>query len=139
MRHGRIDVVLDTNVLVSYLIGKSLGRLGPHLVSGQLKLMVCDELVAELIDVSSRPKLKKYLHSKAISDFVELLPYIATKIKIQSKNHICRDPKDNFLLDLASQSKANYLVTGDNDLLDLEQIDNCRIITPAEFIHLIPS
>ena len=47
----------------------------------------------------------------------------------------CRDPKDDYLLELAVQSKAIYLVSGDNDLLSIGQIEGCRIMTFAQFVE----
>jgi putative PIN family toxin of toxin-antitoxin system len=62
----------------------------------------------------------------AIQDFIEM-------VRIKSKIDICRDVKDNFLLNLAVDGKADYLITGDKDLLILEQIENTKIITMNEF------
>ena len=45
----------------------------------------------------------------------------------------CRDPKDDYLLELAIQSKAIYLVSGDSDLLELGTIGDCKIMTVAQF------
>ena len=113
MRHGRVDNILDTNVLISFLIGKSLARLNENIVSGRVRLIVCDELIHELVQVSSRPKLSKLINPVAVSEFVELLAIIARNVKVRHEINLCRDPKDNFLLDLALQSKADFLVTGD--------------------------
>ena len=45
----------------------------------------------------------------------------------------CRDPKDDYLLELAIQAQAIYLVSGDSDLLELGQIGDCKIMTVLEF------
>ncbi|MBQ6791126.1 MAG: putative toxin-antitoxin system toxin component, PIN family [Paludibacteraceae bacterium] len=45
----------------------------------------------------------------------------------------CRDPKDDYLLELAIQAKAIYLVSGDSDLLDIGTIGDCRIMTVQQF------
>ena len=45
----------------------------------------------------------------------------------------CRDPKDDYLLELAIQSKAIYLVSGDSDLLEMGTIGDCRIMTVKQF------
>ena len=50
---------------------------------------------------------------------------------------ICRDEKDNFLLNLSVDGKADYLVTGDKDLLVLEMINKTRILTYRELIKLV--
>jgi predicted nucleic acid-binding protein len=47
----------------------------------------------------------------------------------------CRDPKDDYLLELAIKSKAIYLVSGDDDLLDIGEIEGCRIMTFSRFLQ----
>ncbi len=54
-------------------------------------------------------------------------------IDVQSPILICRDPKDNFLLALAKDGRADFLLTGDKDLLELKKIDKTRIIAIAQF------
>ena len=54
-------------------------------------------------------------------------------IQITSNILICRDPDDNFLLNLAIDGNADYLITGDKGLLILEKINNTKIITIADF------
>jgi hypothetical protein len=48
-------------------------------------------------------------------------------------NSLSRDPKDNFLLDLIEFSEADFLVTGDKDLLELNPFKTAKILTPTEF------
>ncbi|GAB1450490.1 hypothetical protein MASR2M47_05460 [Draconibacterium sp.] len=64
---------------------------------------------------------------------MELLETIAKKIEIKPIHFINRDPKDNFLLDLIDFSKADYLVTGDEDLLEHNPFKTAKIISPTEF------
>ncbi len=60
-------------------------------------------------------------------------------IDVQSIVTICRDPKDNFLLALAKDSKADYLLTGDNDLLDIKNFGKTKIITINNFFEVTKS
>lgn len=53
--------------------------------------------------------------------------------KVNNEPSLCRDPKDNFLLGLSEISKADYLITGDNDLLILKKYKKTEIITIKEF------
>ena len=55
-------------------------------------------------------------------------------VKVESNVKLCRDSKDNFLLNLAIDSEADYLVTGDLDLLDLNLIMNTKIINWSTFL-----
>ena len=71
------------------------------------------------------------------SDIKTLLIQIETfgeLIRVESKINECRDPKDNFLLSLSVDGKADFLVTGDSDLLVLGKIEKTKIVSWAEFI-----
>lgn len=58
---------------------------------------------------------------------------IAVNVETIPTHFINRDPKDNFLLDLIDFSKADYLVTGDKDLLVHHPFKTAAILTPANF------
>jgi len=58
-------------------------------------------------------------------------------IEVSSKINECRDSKDNFLLNLAVDSKADYLITGDNDLLIIKKIKKTKIINWTDFTKKI--
>jgi uncharacterized protein len=66
-----------------------------------------------------------------------LLEIIALNVKITPIHFINRDPKDNFLLDLIDISGADYLVTGDKDLLLHHPFKTAKILTPTKFEHAI--
>ncbi len=83
--------------------------------------------------VTNREKLKKYFPEESVKELIELLETIAKKIEIKPAHFINRDPKDNFLLDLIDFSKADYLVTGDKDLLTHNPFKTAKILTPTEF------
>lgn len=50
---------------------------------------------------------------------------------------ICRDRKDNFLLALARDAKADFLITRDGDLLTLKEFEGAKIVTLFEFVQII--
>ena len=83
--------------------------------------------------------MKKYFPKESVHELIELLDTIAEKVEISPKFFISRDPKDNFLLDLIEFSKANYLVTGDKDLLILNPFKSAKIITPQNFESILKS
>jgi len=89
--------------------------------------------LTELKIVTSREKLKKYFPKKSVKELIELLELIAENCSIEPTHFINRDPKDNFLLDLIDFSKADYLVTGDKDLLEHNPFKTARIVTPSDF------
>lgn len=133
MKAKNIKVIFDTNVWISFLIGKRLSFLKEYISNGQITIVTTDQLLTEIIEVTSREKLKKYFPKESVLELLELLETIAEKFEIKPTHHINRDPKDNFLLDLIDFSKADYLVTGDNDLLMHNPFKSATILTPANF------
>jgi putative PIN family toxin of toxin-antitoxin system len=130
-------IIIDSNIWISFLIGKSLLGLQNHIDSQQLKIITCNEQLIELSEVFKKPKLKKYFTKEQISEFFELLDESSECIIISTKSDICRDPKDNYLVSLAIDSKANYLISGDKDLLDLNKIGDTVVLKYADFDKII--
>jgi uncharacterized protein len=133
MKPKSIKVIIDTNVWISFLIGKKLLFLGDRISSGRITLVYCDELLLEIKEVTKRPKLKKYFPIESVNEMIDLIENIGVNSKIIFSNTICRDPKDNFLLDLIDASTADILVTGDKDLLALNPFKKTKIVSPSDF------
>jgi uncharacterized protein len=81
--------------------------------------------------------LQKYFTPFHVKLLIGLLKTSAENIVITPINFINRDPKDNFLLDLIDISKADYLITGDKDLLELNPFKTAKILTPSDFEKII--
>lgn len=126
-------VIVDTNIWISFLVGKEVHNLKDLIVNEKVKIIISEQLIRELKLVTSRTKLKKYFEEDKVSDLLSLLDIIAEKIRIRKIDPICRDPKDDFLLALAKESKANYLITGDKDLLHIKIYGRTKIVTAREF------
>jgi|SRR5688572_24522906 len=126
-------IIIDTNVWISFLIGKELQNLKDLIVNDKVKIISTDQLINEIKIVTSRDKLKKYFNQDTVTDLISLLDILADKVKIKKIDEICRDPKDDFLLALSKESKANYLITGDKDLLDIKVYGRTRIVTVKQF------
>jgi len=133
MKNGNVRVIFDTNVWISFLIGKRLSFIRNQITNGDLKIIVTPQLLKEIKLVTTREKLKKYFPKNSVKELIDLLEIIAVNIEIKSKHNICRDPIDNFLLDLIDYSKADFLVTGDSDLLAHNTFKSAQILTPNEF------
>lgn len=133
MTNRNVKVILDTNVWISFLIGKRLTLLEQHIVNKNITIVVTDQLLTELKTVTSREKLKKYFPKNSVKELFQLLELIAENVAIEPTHFINRDPKDNFLLDLIDFSKADYLVIGDKDLLEHNPFKTAKIITPSDF------
>ena len=131
-----IKVIFDTNVWISFLIGKKLQVISDYIIDGSITIILTDQLLAEISAVTKRPKIKKYFAPAKVKELLSLLEIVALKFEIKSTHNLCRDQKDNFLLDLIDISQANFLVTGDKDLLALNPFQKTHILSPGEFADL---
>jgi len=122
-------IILDTNIWISYLISKELLWIDNFFKLNDFELLFSDRLLSEFFRVIQRPKIKKYFTKEKLDQLIDRFEDYGTMIEPKSKIQQCRDSNDDFLLELAIDGKADYLVTGDNDLLVLETIDDCKIIT----------
>lgn len=128
------DVIFDTNLWISFLIRRDLRFIDSFIKKGQIKLVFSEELLQEFITVSRRPKFRDYFSTSDIEDLLRFFDMYGKLVKVTTSVSDCRDIKDNFLLNLAIDSKADYLVTGDSDLLELRKIGITEIITLKDFL-----
>lgn len=109
------------------------------LVDDKIELIFAEQHIQELRIVAQRPKFNNYFTVDNLNDLIDLIYSIGQVFVIVEIQDICRDPKDNFLLELASKSKADYLVTGDMDLLDIRTYKSTRIISIKELDSILKS
>jgi len=126
-------IIIDTNLWISFLLSKRFDFIDNLLDNRIIELVFCDELFAELIEVVNRPKLQKFFTAEDWALTSKIIEHSAVCIPVVSSVTLCRDEKDNFLLSLAKDAKADYLLTGDKDLLVLKTFEVTKIITIAEF------
>ena len=124
---------------ISFLLSKRIDFIDKLLEGGKVELVFCNELLAEFVEVASRPKLKKFFTPKDWALIHEVIERYVVNVPIVSSVTLCRDKKDNFLLSLAKDSKANYLLTGDKDLLVLKSFEVTKIITITDYQKIIAS
>lgn len=128
-----LRVILDTNLWISYLISKRLSKIDELFEHEDLVLLFSEELLEEFIEVANRPKFRKYFPAENVEELLSLFDEFGEMVEVISELNLCRDPKDNFLLELAKDGKADFLVTGDDDLLIINNFGITEIITYSEF------
>lgn len=133
MLTNRIRVIVDTNLWISSLIGRQLSSLRELLSYPSIELVMTERLMQEVLLVARRPKLSKYFRSDDVDQLQEWMEQNMTNVPLGQIPARCRDPKDDYLLELAIQAKAVYLVSGDSDLLEMGSIGDCRIMTVRQF------
>ncbi|MEK6583047.1 MAG: putative toxin-antitoxin system toxin component, PIN family [Nitrospirota bacterium] len=128
-----MKVVIDTNIWISYLLGGLLQSIDEKILTNEIKIVVSDAMLKELSEVSSRPKFENIFTTTRVKELFALLDSYAIVVTPGQRIDICRDKKDNFLLEVALEGKAAYLVTGDDDLLVLNRFKNIKIVSPKDF------
>jgi len=128
-------IIIDTNLWISFLITKDFNKLDEIIFSRQGILVFSQELIDEFLEVASRPKFRRFFTITDIEEILETIGQYADFVKVQTKIDVCRDPKDNFLLSLSIDGNADFLLTGDKDLLELSPFGETTIITISDFLN----
>lgn len=127
-------IIIDTNLWISFLLTNDYSKLDLMITEEELRLLFSQELLDEFVQVSQRPKFKKYFSVHDLENLLLKIIEVSKFIQVKSVVSICRDPKDNFLLALAKEAKATHLITGDKDLLSLRSFGRTKIVTMTEFL-----
>jgi putative PIN family toxin of toxin-antitoxin system len=126
-------VIVDTNLWISFLIGRKLSVLKELFTRGDLTLLTSYEQLAELGDVASRFKFRKYFTEAQAEELLNLLYASSELVEITERVHACRDDDDDYLLDIAVNGHADIIISGDADLLALHPFRGIDILTYADF------
>jgi putative PIN family toxin of toxin-antitoxin system len=127
--------VVDTNVIVSALLfaesvpGRAFKR---ALHEGEI--LISSQFVEELQAVLHRRKFDRYITRDERDEFLETFIDESTLVTVSESVHVCRDPKDNMVLELAVAGSADAIVTGDDDLLGLHPFQGIAVVRPADFL-----
>lgn len=116
----------------------------------QVKLFVSSEILEEVSDVLDRPKIRKAfptLTDEVVQDFLDHIVETAHALEnVPNAYQLSRDPDDERYLNLAIAAQASFLVSRDNDLLDLMKDDafreaypNLAIVDPPTFASHVRS
>jgi putative PIN family toxin of toxin-antitoxin system len=131
-----LTAVFDTNILFS-----ATGWRGNpfHCVerarSGQFRVCTCPELMEELAEkLETRLLFSADQVAETLADYLGFLQVIQIPKALSA---VCRDPDDNMVLECALVGHAQYIVSGDKDLLDLKEFRGIRIVRAAEFLSLL--
>ena len=132
-----ITAVYYTNILVSAFIGKG----APHkaldaVYSGKVRLVISPDILLEFEDVISRPKFN--YADEHIRSIITVVFKVAKIVEPDfTVNIVKKDPSDNRIIEAAISGNAKYIVTGDNHLLSLKNVENIKIISVKDFIKII--
>ena len=131
-------VVFDTNTLVSALLFESSVPAQAFFAAMDAgEILLSASLVNEVNEVLQRKKFKKYISAEQREEFLIALVQWGRLVEITETVAVCRDPKDNHILELAISGDAQVVVTGDSDLLVLNPFKAIQILTPRDFLSII--
>ena len=129
-------VVLDTNILVSGLLGGTTTEVIRRWRVGAFDLILSEEIIAEYTAVLIRPKfgLPRWVIQELLGYIREKAEWVVPSGEIAA---VARDPSDNMFLEAAVAGQADWIVSGDNDLLDIGEFEGIPIIPPLELLSLL--
>ena len=129
-------IVIDTNILLSGIFfekGNEAETLR-HVLEERVRLQESLETLEELREALHRPKFQLSL-LEALAIFQLILSRSEIILNALEAEVKCRDPDDQKFLDCAHTARADYLVTGDRDLLDIGTVGRTSIITSAQLVE----
>jgi putative PIN family toxin of toxin-antitoxin system len=128
-------IVLDANVIVAAFAARGLCESVMEVCLSEHEIVLSEELLDEILE-SLLQKIK--LPSGVVDGIGELLREHANMLDpIPIDQGVCRDPDDIKVLGLAVASKADYIVTGDKDLLVLKKFEGIPILSPRSFSDIL--
>ncbi|WRH68052.1 MAG: putative toxin-antitoxin system toxin component, PIN family [Planktothrix sp. GU0601_MAG3] len=131
----KLRFVIDTNVLVSsILIASSPSDRALKKVRSLGDILFAETTFQELQEILNRPKFDRYVSFNIRLQFLAKIKLESEEVTIIENIKICRDEKDDKFLEVAVNGNANYLITGDKDLLVLNPFRDINIIAVNEFL-----
>ncbi len=126
-----MKVVLDTNVLIAAFATEGLCHSLLEFCVDRHQVVVSAFVLKELSDGLLK-KLK--MPPQIVEEIIDYLKDTCISVDPKPLNKpVCRDPKDDAILALVSETAVDYLITGDDDLLTLKKFNIALIVTPRKF------
>ena len=132
-------IIIDTNLWISFLISNQYNQLDFLISSKKCTFIFSQDLLDEFLEVASRPKLRSYFSNSDIESLLEIISEYSEFIEVISKIVFLQDGKDDFLLSLAVDGEADYLITGDKELIEVGKFNKTEIISMSEFLKKFDS
>lgn len=137
-----IRAVLDTNTFVSAVISVQLSvsqEIYQNFIDKHFLLIVSPSLLAEVDEVLHRKRVMKFhkLSPEKLQEIMNQLTSLSYIVPGNTIVDIVRDPDDNKILSAGVEGQANYIITRDEDLLDLKEYQRIKIITPEDFMGIL--
>lgn len=131
-----MNVVIDTNILVSAFVfgGQVKHKLEQIVAHEDIHLITSSAINSELEEVLFREKFQRFQAKRYLESQLSAFLADALTVPIEQVFTDCRDPKDNKFLNAAVNGHADFIITGDDDLLVLHPFHGVKIVTMTDFI-----
>ena len=135
----KLNIVLDANWYISACISRKSRRTLYYeiLKNPRFQVFYSAELMAEFDRVIARPKFAKTISMRYVSYFKTVALGYLEETKTGTAPTMVRDVSDNYLLGICESGQADFLITGDLDLLILGRYKNTAILTMGQFLQII--
>jgi putative PIN family toxin of toxin-antitoxin system len=132
-----MKIVIDSNIFVSSFFWKGNPRkVFDRVIDGFDELFITAEILDEIGNVMSRGKFET--NADEIKGYLKIIEHFSQKITHDNEIEcVSRDADDNKILKCGLESKAEYIITGDNDLLVLREYETIKILNPKEYLEMI--
>lgn len=129
-------LVLDTNIYISAFIFSGNARKVIDLaIENKIDIYISEDILNEIMKVLQRVKFS--LNNLQIHSILSEIESISNLVYPDNKiNDICRDRNDHIILECAEKSDADFIITGDQDLLVLKSYLDTKILSPADFLKI---
>jgi putative PIN family toxin of toxin-antitoxin system len=133
---GAERLVLDTNVIVSGFLFPGSAPSRALLKAQTCQVLASDATLLELVEVLGRARFDRYVQRNIRQELAAQFTSACEMVQVSASLHICRDLRDDKFLELAIEGRAEVIVTGDRDLLELHPFRGIAILTPAAYLEL---
>lgn len=137
-------VLVDTNLFIAYLLkprtDSFIALLLNAVAEETVTLLLPEALLNEVGEtIRRKPHLLQTITEVRLSRFMQLLQSVCEEIPLITEKIplITRDPKDDYLIAYAIVGQADYLISGDNDLLVLEKVGSVKIVDSGQFRQML--
>jgi len=127
-----VTVIFDSGVWVSAIRFGGVPRLAIVIALSQDEIIICAEIENEIVRIMRR---KFAVMENEVRARMEIFLQKSKRVFVTGRlSGVCRDPKDDFILECAVVGNADCIVTGDKDLISLDPYGAIRILTPRQYL-----
>lgn len=129
-------ITVDPNILISAFVypGTTVIKIFDYIFDGGIKLGLSDEILREFTGVCVR---KFDYEAETAVKYADLIRRNSIIVYPKHRLNIIKDEPDNRILECAEEFKADFIISGDNHILDVKKFKGIKILKPADYIKIL--